>query len=119
MTIVASALAQAPMRVAFDAASVKRSQDGDSRGGVGLRPGGYAAANALLRTIILHAYRVKAVQLVGGPDWIDAERFDIQARAPRAASDDEMFAMVRTLLADRFKLAVHREERELPVYVLA
>src|SRR3954467_14814574 len=78
-----------------------------------------SASNVLLRTILAHAYRLKQFQVLGGPDWIDAERFDIDARAPEGTrSQEDLFQMVRSLLADRFQLATHREIRELPIYAL-
>jgi uncharacterized protein (TIGR03435 family) len=118
---VAIVSAQAPEQTApaFEVASVKRNDSGGTGGGVGLRPNGYAATNTPLRTMILHAYELKRFQLVGGPSWIDAERFDAQARAGRDATDAQLFAMVRALLADRFKLRVRRERREeQPIYAL-
>jgi uncharacterized protein (TIGR03435 family) len=116
--LVASIHAQAP--VTFDAASVKRSQPGVANGGVGLRPPDrYAASNALLRTIVVHAYQLRRFQVIGGPDWIDAERFDIDAHAPEGTtSRDDLFRMVRSLLAERFRLVAHTETRDLPVYAL-
>jgi uncharacterized protein (TIGR03435 family) len=63
-------------------------------------------------------------QIIGGPSWIDSDRFDVVAKA---AADQqpgpngpppELFLMVRTLLVDRFKLVVHNESRELPIYSL-
>lgn len=117
--LIVPAGAQAPL--AFDAASVKPSTSGSTAiGGVGLRPPDrYAASNVLLRTIIVHAYRLKRFQVVGGPDWIDAERFDIDARAPQGTTEpDALFQMAQALLRDRFKFVAHRETRELPIYAL-
>ncbi len=56
------------------------------------------------------AYHVEAYQ-VSGPDWMPATRFDIVAKADTPATDDEMRVMMQTLLANRFKLTVHREKR--------
>lgn len=112
--------AQAPDQkpLAFEVVSVHRNDSGTSYGGVGLRPGGYAATNVQLRTMIVHAYRLKRVQVIGGPAWIDAERFDVQARAVEGTSEADLFRMAQTLLAERFKLVTHTEVRELPVYSL-
>jgi len=115
---VGSAQAPEQSALAFEVASVKRNASGSSGGGVGLQPSGYAATNVLLRTMIVHAYQLKRFQIIGGPNWIDAERFDAQARAAQDATEDQLFAMVRTLLAQRFKLVVHKEVREQPVYAL-
>ena len=54
----------------------------------------------------------------GGPDWLDADHFDVVAKAEGNPTQDEFGAMLRTLLAERFKLVVHRESREMPVYSL-
>jgi uncharacterized protein (TIGR03435 family) len=77
--------------------------------------------------LILRAYRLKPYQL--SPDnrntisetvwkWIDSERFDIAAKIPDGVSADRVPEMLQQLLADRFKLSLHRETRELPVYAL-
>jgi uncharacterized protein (TIGR03435 family) len=56
--------------------------------------------------------------LVGGPSWLDSERFDIVAKAPEGSRPDQTPLMLRGLLADRFKLKVHGEKREVPIYAL-
>lgn len=119
MWLPAAALSRAQgSRGAFDAASVKRSDTAEPGGGVGLRRGGYAATNALLRTIVAHAHEMKRAFVLGGPDWIDSERYDISARASGDPTEEELYAMVRGLLTDRFRLVVHEETRQLPVYAL-
>jgi uncharacterized protein (TIGR03435 family) len=62
---------------------------------------------------------LKSVQLIGGPDWIHDEHYDIVAKAPPNATNDQIPQMLQTLLADRFKLISHRETRVLPVLALA
>jgi uncharacterized protein (TIGR03435 family) len=57
-------------------------------------------------------------QIVGGPSWMDTDWFDVLANMAPGTTSTDMQAMVRSLLADRFKLRVHREMRELPVYAL-
>lgn len=90
-----------------------------------LQPGGnFLVGNRTLRDLIQYAYRLQSVQLVGGPDWIANERFDIAAKAsgdvppatPPAASTPML--MLRALLAERFRLRVRRDTREMPVYAL-
>jgi uncharacterized protein (TIGR03435 family) len=105
---------------AFEVASVKRSESGDSRViGGRTQPGGrFTMANVQLREIIRVAYRLESFQVSGGPDWINADRFDIVAKAESDAAPEQLLLMLRTLLAERFKLAVHRETRELPVFAL-
>jgi uncharacterized protein (TIGR03435 family) len=70
-----------------------------------------------LRELIPLAYDVKAFQLVG-PDWLSAQRFDILAKMPDGATKEQVPAMLRALLEERFKLVAHRESREQPVYSL-
>ena len=70
-----------------------------------------------LQRLILTAYRLKPHQL-SGPDWMSAERFDILAKLPEGGSKDAIPEMLQALLADRFKLAVHREKKDQPVLAL-
>jgi len=83
-------------------------------------PGGgrFTARNIGVRNVIFEAYQVGKDQLFGGPAWVVSDRFDILARAEQNASREEIRAMLRTLLADRFKLSVHKEKRNLPIYTL-
>jgi uncharacterized protein (TIGR03435 family) len=70
-----------------------------------------------LADLIQIAYKVKRYQ-VTGPAWIAAQRFDIMAKLPEGASKDQVPEMLQTLLADRFKLTIHRESKDLAVYAL-
>jgi hypothetical protein len=71
-----------------------------------------------LRDLVLKAYAVKRYQLTGGPGWIASEQFDVEAKPTNPASREQLMLMLRSLLADRFKLALHTETRELAVYAL-
>jgi len=73
--------------------------------------------NVSLRSALQWAYRMKEYQ-VSGPTWIGDERFDISAKAADAAGEDQLRAMLQNLLADRFKIALHREKKDLPFYAL-
>src|SRR5204863_10009859 len=64
------------------------------------------------------AYGVKADQIAGGPGWMDTDLYDMNAKAERASSVEELHIMLQNLLADRFKLKFHRETKELPIYAL-
>src|SRR6185503_18225879 len=65
------------------------------------------------------AYRpIDAARIVGGPSWIDTDRFDITAKAAAPTSPAQLTLMLRTLLADRFKLAAHTEMRDDSIYAL-
>jgi uncharacterized protein (TIGR03435 family) len=113
--IVVGAQAPAP---AFEAASIKVNKSGEAGGGFGGRPGRIVVTNYTLRDIIRNAYGVQRYQIVGGPDWLAQDRFDINAKAPEGAAQAQLLAMMQNLLADRFKLRVHRETRDLPAFAL-
>jgi uncharacterized protein (TIGR03435 family) len=70
-----------------------------------------------LADLIRIAYGVKPYQ-VQGPDWMSQERFEIQAKIPEGVSEDKVPEMLQALLAERFKLAIHRDKKELPIYAL-
>lgn len=70
-----------------------------------------------LADLIPFAFGVKAYQ-VSGPDWMNQNRFDILAKMPEGATKDQVPQMLQALLVDRFKLVVHRENREHPIYAL-
>ncbi len=73
--------------------------------------------NVNLKQVIGRAYKVQLYQ-IEGPGWLETERFDITATLPPDASSQQIPEMLQALLADRFKLAIHRETRELPIYTL-
>jgi uncharacterized protein (TIGR03435 family) len=74
---------------------------------------------AELRQIVGLAYAIQRVRILGGPGWADADQFDIAAKAESGeATRDEIRGMLQALLAERFKLVVHRETKEIPVYAL-
>ena len=70
-----------------------------------------------LADLIRIAYRVKPYQ-ISGPDWMGSQRFDIQAKMPEGASTEHVPEMLQALLAERFKLALHRDSTEHSVYAL-
>jgi uncharacterized protein (TIGR03435 family) len=81
----------------------------------------WRSTNATLRLLIQAAYGADYPmdgQVVGGPSWMDTDRFDVLATMAAGTTATDIEGMVRSLLGDRFKLRVHREMRELPVYVL-
>ena len=105
----------------FEVASVKRNKSGGGNSG-GLRllaGGGVRNTNATLRMLIRQAYRLGLTdEIVGGPPWIDTDGFDVDARPAKPVTLAESAYMMRTLLADRFKLVARKESREGPVYAL-
>ena len=122
--------AQAPnpvATVAFEAASVKPNISGENDTSMRPQPSGrFTATNAPLQLLVTYAYQLQQFQLQGAPGWLRTDRFDViatlGAETPAApvGSDQPtpMMLALRTLLADRFKLAVHWETQELPIYAL-
>jgi uncharacterized protein (TIGR03435 family) len=123
--------AQSDLHPAFEAASIKQ---GASAAGpmdpvsVSYKPGGrMIAMNAPLRLLIQFAYGVhdsphsqplRASQIMGGPAWIDSDGYNIEAKPEANTDQKHAWLMLQTLLADRFRLTLHRETRELSVYDL-
>jgi uncharacterized protein (TIGR03435 family) len=105
----------------FEVASVKPNKSGE-RTGPYLRYEGMqvVVVNNNLFTIMRGAWGLPPDQIVGGPDWVrsERERFDILAKAPDGATRPQLPLMVRALLADRFKLKTHLENRTAPIYTL-
>jgi uncharacterized protein (TIGR03435 family) len=106
----------------FEVASIKPAEP-DSRAGRFIRMQGghqFHARNQTLKTLIGAAYSLNPREISGGPEWADSERFDILAATPGEARPalEEQMAMLRKLLAERFKLTFHREEKEMAVYAL-
>jgi uncharacterized protein (TIGR03435 family) len=105
--------------LAFDVASIKPNVSGDLRVSLQAMPGGrFIATNAPLRTLIREAFAVQGSQLSGGPGWLDSDRFDIIAKSERNPTPLQMRMMLRALLAERFRLSVHTDTRELALYAL-
>ncbi len=102
----------------FEVASVKTNKSGPMMTAMRVVPSEFRMTNIPLRILIMQAYRVSGYQLIGGPNWLDSERFDIVAKAPAGSPPDQTQLMLRGLLADRFKLKVHGETREAQVYAL-
>jgi uncharacterized protein (TIGR03435 family) len=117
--LVSWAFGQSVPRPKFDVASVKLDSDPNMFSGVTPLPGGRLRANATLRTLMTVAYDVKSFQISGGPSWVNSEHYQIDAKANGEANAEQMRPMLQSLLEDRFKLAVHRETKPLPVYTLA
>jgi len=115
---------------AFEVVSVKPNQSGDSGGQFRIEPGGRVTwRNVTLSAMVNGAYqrfqRDSCCEIVGGPDWFNEARFDVVAQAqgglPRPDADgfpSQLLAMIRAVLADRFRLVTHWEPRERPIYNL-
>jgi uncharacterized protein (TIGR03435 family) len=109
---------QATPAPAFEAASIKPSKaEPGSSSGVTTKKGSISARNVTLKRCIRSAYDVQESQILG-PKGLDDDRYDIDAKAAGPAGDRELMAMLQSLLSERFKLAFHRETREVPGYAL-
>ncbi len=110
----------------FEVASVKPNTGGQRGGNMRRQPGGrVTATNMPLRQLVIFAYQMTPLTVVGGPAWAATTTYDINATlgfdAPMLGpgnGPDHMMLAMRTLLADRFKLKVHHESREMDVYAL-
>jgi uncharacterized protein (TIGR03435 family) len=102
----------------FDVSSVKLSTGSGGRKGGMNDPALLSVHNTTLKSLILRSYDIQDYQLSGGPAWIENDRYDIDARPEHPATHEQMMLMLRSLLADRFQLATHRETKTLAVYVL-
>src|SRR5579862_7292665 len=104
---------------AFDAASFKAHQPGDTRQDFSVSPdGSYRLTNGTVRMVIRQAFRMSDFQIADSPSWTESERFDFVARAPARSTLAALPAMLQALLEDRFGLMTHRKTREMPTYRL-
>jgi uncharacterized protein (TIGR03435 family) len=115
-------LAQAPIPadLRFEVASLKPSLPGAQQGGIRPAEGGarYVANNCSVKTMITVAYRVRDEQVVGGPAWLGSDLYDMEAKAVKPSTPDELHVMLMNLLVDRMQLKFHHEKKEMPMYAL-
>jgi uncharacterized protein (TIGR03435 family) len=115
-------LAQSPPSapLAFEAASVKPSPSGTRFFSMNRLPGGgLRATGATLGDLLMQANGVESFQIIGGPEWVNSARYDIYATTNHdGAPENQRRQMIQSLLADRFKVILHRETKELPIYAL-
>lgn len=105
-------------QTAFEVTSVKVNTSGRPGSDVSFRPDQFVAVNVTLRQLLAEAHSLETFRIVGGPDWIDRERFDVQARAQTPVARGEALPMLQALLVDRFALKARVEQRERPIYAL-
>lgn len=116
-----SAHAQDASQPKFQVASIQPNHSGDSSMGITIEPGGrFVADNATAKMLVTVAYRLRDDQVSGLPKWAESEHFDISAKPPVEGEvrPDQVRAMLRSLLAERFHLVLHTETRDLPGYAL-
>ena len=116
-----AAFGQSPAaRPEFEVASVKKSAPavaGQVNIGVHIDSAMVRYSTLPMRSYIRMAYRVSDYQVLG-PDWLATENFDIAAKLPEGATRAQLPEMIQSLLAERFKLVLHRDKKEFPVYAL-
>jgi uncharacterized protein (TIGR03435 family) len=120
--------AQSAPELKFEVASIKPNKSGTRSFGTRQTPGGrLTVRNETLPQLIDFAYDIgefwrilagESSRIVGGPRWILSEHYDVIASAGREVTPEEMRPMLRALLKERFKLAVHHEAKEQPIYAL-
>ncbi|HLK63367.1 MAG TPA: M56 family metallopeptidase [Bryobacteraceae bacterium] len=124
LAVAVYGLAQSADPPRFAVATIKRNPSTEALSmavpmGVGYRPGGrLVAGNAPVTMLIQRAYSVQGFQVVGGPSWVNTDGYDIEAKPEVSTDQKRMWLMLQTLLADRFKLVMHRATQDLPVYDL-
>jgi uncharacterized protein (TIGR03435 family) len=108
-----------PLKLAFDVADVQADKSWETRMAIDFQAGGRLSMhNVPMKVLIMFAYHLRAGAISGGPGWIESERFDIVAKAAQTTRPDEMRRMLQTLLAERFRLVVHTDQKVMPAYAL-
>jgi len=104
----------------FEVATIKPSRPDEPGKAFLVRGDRFKTVNTTLMDIITFAYDVQQKQVVGGPSWMDSEKFDIDAKpdVPGVPSGTQLKTMVKKLLADRFQLKFHKDTKEMSAYVL-
>jgi uncharacterized protein (TIGR03435 family) len=110
------AFAQAAAPPRFEVASIKPSDAVPGSSGVHASNGRLTADNVTLKRCLMAAYKVGPNLIASGPDWLDQDRFNISAKGEPPSAD--VLVMLQSLLAERFKVAFHRESRPVQAYVL-
>jgi uncharacterized protein (TIGR03435 family) len=125
-TLGVSASAQRPPRPSFDVVSVKQNTSAATESTTAIVRDHFIVTNETIWRVIGEAYAAPLpyarFRIIGGPVWVDTDRFDIDGMAPAPAGRnldwDVARLMLQSMLAERFKLVVHAERRELPILEL-
>src|SRR5215467_15623765 len=86
--------------------------------GGALRGSRFEVRTATMVDLISMAYNMESNKVLGGPNWLDWDRFDVAAKAPQGTKQEELNQMLQNLLADRFKLVTHKDSKPMPAYAL-
>jgi uncharacterized protein (TIGR03435 family) len=102
---------------AFEVATIKLAKGGGNSG-ITADPGRLSARTVSLKELIFEAYQAPYSQILGGPVWMGSDMYDVEAKSEQPLARDQLRLMLRALLSDRFKLAVHTDKKEMRVYTL-
>jgi uncharacterized protein (TIGR03435 family) len=134
LAVLSPSRAQSPAaastpRPTFDVASIKPNHSGTEQLRFMMDAGRFTANNATLKIVLEFAYHMKDSQISGLPGWADSEHYDIEAKQDDSSADakpklnrdeegEQLRLMLQSMLADRFKLTLHHETKDLPLYAL-
>jgi uncharacterized protein (TIGR03435 family) len=119
--LTVTVLAQPSSKLNFEVASIKPSAPGSHEGGqVRILAGNQTvtASNVPLKYLLVIAYNLRVDQISGGPAWVTNDGYDLEAKASRPATRDELMQMLQTLLMERFSLTLRDDKKVQPVYTL-
>jgi uncharacterized protein (TIGR03435 family) len=121
-SLIAGALAPRMVALAeesrFEVTSVKANHSSERGWTYRRTASGYAATNVSVHNLIVDSYRVFDFQVENAPGWVNTDRFDVEGKTGGKPGGEQIRSMVRSLLADRFQLAIQRETKRLAVYEL-
>jgi len=118
MLSLASVPSASAQNASFEVVSVKPAGPAGNMSRTGWEPNRLFAYGVNLKQLIEWAYDVTDIQVSGWPGWMDSNFFDVEGKAEGAHTKDELLRMLKPALADRFKLALHRETKQLQAYAL-
>ena len=103
---------------AFEVASIKENKSGSPNSGNRTAGERYSGTNVSLVSLLRTAYALQEFQIAGYPAWAETDKFDVEAKMESGANPPDFPLMLQKLLAERFKLVVHREPRQTSIYTL-
>ena len=116
--LAAQIVAPAADSPTYEVASIRPNNNPGGRMGGSAGPGRLSMTGMPVRRLMTQAYEIHDSQIIGGPDWLGSQGFDINATTTGTPSPEDRRMMTKTLLRDRFKLVFHTEKRDLPIYAL-
>ncbi|MGH9587799.1 MAG: TIGR03435 family protein [Acidobacteriaceae bacterium] len=104
----------------FEVATIKPTKPDEKRTYLIWRGADMQVVNFSLNDLVMFAYNMQKKQIVGGPDWMATDKFDIDAKPdiPGQPNDEQLKGMLQKLLADRYALKFHKDQKEMSAYVL-